>query len=161
MNFATLNKKWFHEVNILVTIPSPIASAQLIAHAFTSRPFRVLALIQHIYIFWCIYLLYLYKDTCIYTYILLNICMYTTTRARIHRGRKKCMGEEAQQTEPRANQVLWPVAFPITLRLGSPGVQNAAGCNFSYYSIIFHPIGCSISHHVYLTPGSKYKFILN
>nr|KAF7423306.1 hypothetical protein H0235_008589 [Vespula pensylvanica] len=26
------------------------------------------------------------------------------------------------QTEPRANQVLWPVAFPITLRLGSPPV---------------------------------------
>ena len=33
------------------------------------------------------------------------------------------------QTEPRANQVLWPVAFPITLRLGSPPVcpKEAAG----------------------------------
>lgn len=26
MNFATLNKKWFHEVNISVTIPSPTQS---------------------------------------------------------------------------------------------------------------------------------------
>lgn len=27
MNFATLNKKWFHEVNISVTIPSPTQGA--------------------------------------------------------------------------------------------------------------------------------------
>lgn len=27
MNFATLNKKWFHEVNISVTIPSPTRGA--------------------------------------------------------------------------------------------------------------------------------------
>lgn len=39
MNFATLNKKWFHEVNISVTIPSPTrdAHAQRRTHARTAR----------------------------------------------------------------------------------------------------------------------------
>lgn len=46
MNFATLNKKWFHEVNISVTIPSPTRDAhaqtyerthRLVRHDATSR----------------------------------------------------------------------------------------------------------------------------
>lgn len=41
-----------------------------------------------------------------------------------HRTAEKTARERRSngQTEPRANQVLWPVAFPITLRLGSPPV---------------------------------------
>lgn len=35
MNFATLNKKWFHEVNISVTIPSPTRDAHAQTHART------------------------------------------------------------------------------------------------------------------------------
>lgn len=35
MNFATLNKKWFHEVNISVTIPSPTRDAHARTHART------------------------------------------------------------------------------------------------------------------------------
>jgi len=35
MNFATLNKKWFHEVNISVTIPSPTQDARARTHART------------------------------------------------------------------------------------------------------------------------------
>lgn len=37
MNFATLNKKWFHEVNISVTIPSPTRDAHAQTHARTHR----------------------------------------------------------------------------------------------------------------------------
>lgn len=35
MNFATLNKKWFHEVNISVTIPSPTRGAHARTHSRT------------------------------------------------------------------------------------------------------------------------------
>lgn len=48
-----------------------------------------------------------------------------TSRAHAyHRTAEKTARERRSngQTEPRANQVLWPVAFPITLRLGSPPV---------------------------------------
>lgn len=37
MNFATLNKKWFHEVNISVTIPSPTRDAHAQTYERTHR----------------------------------------------------------------------------------------------------------------------------
>lgn len=40
MNFATLNKKWFHEVNISVTIPSPTRDAHAQTHARIARRAR-------------------------------------------------------------------------------------------------------------------------
>lgn len=56
-----------------------------------------------------------------------NIYIYTQERKKRKKvlAKKKCM-EKAQQTEPRANQVLWPVAFPITLRLGSLPVSKGS-----------------------------------
>lgn len=40
MNFATLNKKWFHEVNISVTIPSPTRDAHAQTYERTHRVVR-------------------------------------------------------------------------------------------------------------------------
>lgn len=62
MNFATLNKKWFHEVNISVTIPSPTRDAHAQTHARTHRhdttrhdePDRTDVCYVYIYILTCI-----------------------------------------------------------------------------------------------------------
>lgn len=117
MNFATLNKKWFHEVNISVTIPLAYPErARTLTHTLIHQRSHTLINSTKTTDYYEYYDYYYYYN---YYYMLLLYYYSAEKTARERRSNG--------QTEPRANQVLWPVAFPITLRLGSPGVQTSAG----------------------------------